>query len=883
MGPRIWPLLDPVGRPVTLSSLDNKVLAIDASLWIHQAVRGYRDRQTGGGPVANAHLQGAFHRLCKLLFYRIRPVFVFDGSVPAIKRETMAGRRERRDDAARDAEKSRKEILSKHLKLRAIQAVTSEQSSSSATAQSSDSASLSTKRAEVDMYDLPPMPSSSNVMMNSSDEEEDGLEGESQAKDSDEGFRFHESSLQNLEEIELDSDDFEALPLNIRREILVELKETLKRKSWTRLDQMPEDPEEIGKLQVRQLLIRRRVQQKLDNINKELNKSVLHDFDDSSSSRNVEMRRIASEDSSYYMLLKKPRGAVSDSANPSTSRQTDVREETRETDPSAFDVYADDGQQRKSDASPSVENYTENHYFQSTEELELSEESDSSSEVIEIASLEEDEIVESIADNDGREFENKGSMINNIDKSNPESDSKSAPVIPEATCRSPVEPVLARNEKTKDFVSDTAAPLVISESPSRSVVTEITTDEDDFVEVECDPVHSPRSTNELFPLECFQPAGDISKVDANADPPIELGPIHSPLNPGVHEDLAMLSEQLQDEMTDLAEAMGRQERVAVTITDQMYAEIQELLCLFGVPYLISPAEAEAQCAILDALDLTQGTVTDDSDVWLFGGKRVYKNFFNQSRDLLFFKDSDIQQRLGLDRRKLIAMALLMGSDYTDGINGIGAVSAVELLAEFKSGTDDDGVECLHRFRAWWEKTRKQKKAPNETKVKKNLRRVTLHDGFPSSVVVKAYMEPTVDTSTTPFSWARPDLQELRHFACNKLGWNKEKTDGILLPVIKQLNSKEHQMSVTAYFERTSAAGSNSTPVSQVTGCRQPSRRLRRAIKRVQSSGDVDDDDVVLVKSTKAKITEEAGVEEEGACETVKRRNPKRATTKRTNN
>lgn len=52
-------------------------------------------------------------------------------------------------------------------------------------------------------------------------------------------------------------------------------------------------------------------------------------------------------------------------------------------------------------------------------------------------------------------------------------------------------------------------------------------------------------------------------------------------------------------------------------------------------------EAEAQCAFLDAISLTEGSITDDSDIWLFGGKKVYKNFFNQKKHVLQFTSSNI--------------------------------------------------------------------------------------------------------------------------------------------------------------------------------------------------------------------------------------------------
>jgi DNA excision repair protein ERCC-5 len=56
-----------------------------------------------------------------------------------------------------------------------------------------------------------------------------------------------------------------------------------------------------------------------------------------------------------------------------------------------------------------------------------------------------------------------------------------------------------------------------------------------------------------------------------------------------------------------------------------------LLSLFGIPYIISPSEAEAQCAYLKATKLVDGIITDDSDVFLFGGDCVYKNVFNSNR------------------------------------------------------------------------------------------------------------------------------------------------------------------------------------------------------------------------------------------------------------
>lgn len=53
--------------------------------------------------------------------------------------------------------------------------------------------------------------------------------------------------------------------------------------------------------------------------------------------------------------------------------------------------------------------------------------------------------------------------------------------------------------------------------------------------------------------------------------------------------------------------------------------------MFGIPYIIAPMEAEAQCAYMELANLVDGVVTDDSDVFLFGARSVYKNIFDDRK------------------------------------------------------------------------------------------------------------------------------------------------------------------------------------------------------------------------------------------------------------
>src|SRR4051794_10776292 len=103
----LWIVLQPCARPIKLETLNKKRLAVDASIWIYQFLKAVRDKE--GNALQSSHVVGFFRRICKLLYFGIKPVFVFDGDAPALKRQTIAGRKRkregRREDAARTAGK----------------------------------------------------------------------------------------------------------------------------------------------------------------------------------------------------------------------------------------------------------------------------------------------------------------------------------------------------------------------------------------------------------------------------------------------------------------------------------------------------------------------------------------------------------------------------------------------------------------------------------------------------------------------------------------------------------------------------------------------------------------------------------------------------------
>jgi DNA excision repair protein ERCC-5 len=255
-------------------------------------------------------------------------------------------------------------------------------------------------------------------------------------------------------------------------------------------------------------------------------------------------------------------------------------------------------------------------------------------------------------------------------------------------------------------------------------------------------------------------------------------------------DKSLTEEDFEREMRTLRNQQKKDRRDADEVNQLMVTECQQLLRLFGLPFITAPMEAEAQCAELVHLGLVDGIVTDDSDIFLFGGTRVYKNMFNQGKFVECYLQSDLERDFNLDRQKFINLAHLLGSDYAEGLSQVGPVNALELLSDFHG---DHGLE---EFRNWWIAVQ-QGRLPKDSgesefrrKFRKNSTKIFLPNDFPNRVIDQAYLKPEVDHDPQAFVWGVPDLDALRSFLMAQIGWSKERTDEILVPVIKDMNRRQ---------------------------------------------------------------------------------------------
>ena len=229
-----------------------------------------------------------------------------------------------------------------------------------------------------------------------------------------------------------------------------------------------------------------------------------------------------------------------------------------------------------------------------------------------------------------------------------------------------------------------------------------------------------------------------------------------------------------------SEFMDKKVPSITDISSDPLESLKQLLDLFGIPFVDSPGEAEAQCAKLEIEGKVDGIITEDSDAFLFGSKRVIRGLFGSGNNPEEYCLDQIELELGFSREQLIMLALFLGCDYTIGIHGVGIVNAVEIVDAY--GT----LEALSRFKKWAEKPdywmdksiyeESRRAFPQEyqymLKHRNYKKEWTLPNDFPSTKVVDAFMNSEVSASH-PIDYKLFEVDKIIDFATRAFQFNGE--------------------------------------------------------------------------------------------------------------
>lgn len=116
-----------------------------------------------------------------------------------------------------------------------------------------------------------------------------------------------------------------------------------------------------------------------------------------------------------------------------------------------------------------------------------------------------------------------------------------------------------------------------------------------------------------------------------------------------------------------------------------------LLRLMGIPALAAPSEGEAQAAHMAASGAAWAAVSKDYDTLLFGAPRLVRFMTISGREFLPSRGTfrpitpelidlaRMLESLGITREQLIDLAILVGTDFNEGVKGIGPKKALALV------------------------------------------------------------------------------------------------------------------------------------------------------------------------------------------------------------
>jgi flap endonuclease-1 len=207
--------------------------------------------------------------------------------------------------------------------------------------------------------------------------------------------------------------------------------------------------------------------------------------------------------------------------------------------------------------------------------------------------------------------------------------------------------------------------------------------------------------------------------------------------------------------TGTAEDVEKFSRRTVRVTREHNAECQRLLKLMGIPYIIAPTEAEAQCAVLARAEKVYAAASEDMDTLTFNAPVLLRHltFSEQRKEPIQEIHLDkVMAGLQMERDQFIDLCILLGCDYVDPIKGIGPASALKMIREHKN------LEGVVEYM-------------------KSGTKFQIPEDWPFAEARQLFLEPDVRSADDPecdFKWENPDIDGLVQFLVEEKGFNEDR-------------------------------------------------------------------------------------------------------------
>ncbi|ELR03832.1 Elongation of fatty acids protein 2 [Pseudogymnoascus destructans] len=234
--------------------------------------------------------------------------------------------------------------------------------------------------------------------------------------------------------------------------------------------------------------------------------------------------------------------------------------------------------------------------------------------------------------------------------------------------------------------------------------------------------------------------------------------------------------------TGTAEDVEKFSRRTVRVSRQHNAECQQLLKLMGIPYIIAPTEAEAQCAVLARAGKVYAAASEDMDTLCFDSPILIRHLtFSEARKepIQEIHVDKVLEGLGMDRKQFVDLCILLGCDYLDPIPKIGPNTALKMIREH--GSLEKVVEWIN----------------NDGKNK-----YTIPEDWPYADARELFFNPDVrpaDHAECDFKWEQPDVEGLIKFLVVENAFSEERVRGGIAKLQKNLKSSQ-QARLEGFFK-----------------------------------------------------------------------------------
>ena len=140
-------------------------------------------------------------------------------------------------------------------------------------------------------------------------------------------------------------------------------------------------------------------------------------------------------------------------------------------------------------------------------------------------------------------------------------------------------------------------------------------------------------------------------------------------------------------------------QASTRITKEIVGSAKKILEYMGIPFINAPSEGEAQASYMCMKGLVYSVVSQDYDTILIGAPRVLRNltisgkrklpkkniYINIDPEILDFEKT--LEALNLNHKQLIWIGILLGTDFNEGIKGIGPKTALKIVKNASSISD----------------------------------------------------------------------------------------------------------------------------------------------------------------------------------------------------